>query len=644
MSGLPWSLEFSLETPGLELSSTFEVSSGVLDLSVRNVTGIDLRPGHVRLRAELDLLAVSGAASLHGRYMQMDTLTHAFGEDVDPSYQGDTVRAGAPGRRYISREVIGLSVPARSPAVLVLGSIRCDRFFTNVEIDLDAAGNILETLTIDFDIEQVAIAAGESLALPPLFAGEGASLVTLFDDYAIAVANENGARVPANPPTGWCSWYFFYDRVTEQDVVANVEYMRDAGHPADVVQVDDGYQSCTGDWLTPNEKFPSGMAALSERIRAAGFRPGLWLAPFVMRLDSRVLAEHPEFALAGADGARVEVETWLGRCAVLDCSHPGARAWLADVIRTVVHEWGYSYLKLDALAFAAQPGDRARYHDPSFTAPRNIREGLSIIREAAGENAFILGCTCHFTPAVGVVDAMRVGPDVRATWFDGTRPSVKHAMRMTLQRNYMHGRWWANDPDCLIVREDESELNAAETRFLATAIALSGGMVVASDDLPALSPGRRVMAEALFPPPGVAAVPYDELEAPVPSAWRAELEDGHALVGILNWTDESRWVHPDDYLQPGEHAFEAWRGQSLGFGDILVEPHDATLWQVAAPTKDPVVVGDTGNIGFDRLYRRAVSGRLQVGNDLDRPRTVAVWHRGRVTEATLEPGERRWFD
>ena len=77
-------------------------------------------------------------------------------------------------------------------------------------------------------------------------------------------------------------------------------------------------------------------------------------------------------------------------------------------------------------------------------------------------------------------------------------------------------RWWVNDPDCLLVRDTDTALNLAETRFLATSIALSGGMVVASDDLPKLPDDRRALAAALFPPAGIAARPLDAGDGPTP--------------------------------------------------------------------------------------------------------------------------------
>ena len=63
----------------------------------------------------------------------------------------------------------------------------------------------------------------------------------------------------------------------------------------------------------------------------------------------------------------------------------------------------------------------------------------------------------------------------------------------------MHGRLWANDPDCLLVRTDRTKLTLDETRTLASAIGLSGGMMLSSDDLdkvPAGSPRADLDAAA----------------------------------------------------------------------------------------------------------------------------------------------------
>ena len=192
------------------------------------------------------------------------------------------------------------------------------------------------------------------MVLPALFISEGADAVDLIEAYAAATAAKMQARVPDHTPTGWCSWYYFYNRVTEQDILRNLEAMATTSHPAEYVQIDDGFQSKTGDWLTPNEKFAGGMGPLATAIRAAGYKPGLWLAPFVFNEESITLREQPEMMLHRPNGDVLFVDTWLGRCAVLDCTHPAAEAWLRKVITTVVREWGYEYLKIDARCCATR--------------------------------------------------------------------------------------------------------------------------------------------------------------------------------------------------------------------------------------------------------------------------------------------------
>jgi hypothetical protein len=78
----------------------------------------------------------------------------------------------------------------------------------------------------------------------------------------------------------------------------------------------------------------------------------------------------------------------------------------------------------------------------------------------AGEDKFILGCGAPLLASVGLVDGMRVGPDVGGRWaFDAGLPdwpvgncSVRAAAIPSFWSQWMHGVWWQNDPDCLVAR------------------------------------------------------------------------------------------------------------------------------------------------------------------------------------------------
>ncbi|MFN8556092.1 MAG: alpha-galactosidase [Dehalococcoidia bacterium] len=527
-------------------------------------------------------------AWIHGRMMTADALTHRFGSgDRHDTFSGRFVERDQTGVAWTSHALTVLTA-ADGRTSLLLGFVTLERQFSETRWRTDAAETRLESLDTVSLLEGHVLAAGASVRGATLMVACGDDPVALAERYADEAARRMQARPAATVPTGWCSWYYFYNQITDQNVRDNLATLQRLPYAVDYAQIDDGYQAATGDWLTPNERFPHGMQPLAAQIAAAGFRPGLWLAPFTLNRDARVLAERPEWALRDADGAVIFQDIWLGPCAGLDCTHPGAREWLRHLIRTIVHEWGYTFLKLDALFTACHPG--ARHHVPNTTAAANLRLGLETIREAAGDGAFILGCTCPFGPAVGLVDAMRVGPDVEARWFNGLLPSAKHAMRLSLQRTFLHRRWWLNDPDCLSLRDYEAPLASGtltleEARFLATGIALSGGLAVLSDDLTTLSEERRDVALRVLPPTGRAARPLDLLERETPSLWALPLGRGRLAVAALNWDDASRdmsvtWERLG--ISGPRFAREQWTDTDLGRLDgslVLpaVPPHAARV-------------------------------------------------------------------
>jgi hypothetical protein len=47
----------------------------------------------------------------------------------------------------------------------------------------------------------------------------------------------------------------------------------------------------------------------------------------------------------------------------------------------------------------------------------------------------------------------------------------------------MHRRLWLNDPDCVMLRSSETRLSREERFALASAVAISGGMLLVSDDM-----------------------------------------------------------------------------------------------------------------------------------------------------------------
>jgi len=403
------------------------------------------------------------------------------------------------------------------------------------------------------------LAPGARLELERVRVALGDEPNRLLEAFADELGARAGARTTSPFQAGWCSWYQFFGRVSEADLLRNLEGLAKARaeFPIDLVQLDDGYQRAVGDWLETNERFPRGLAPLASEIRNAGFRAGLWLAPFCVVPESRLFAAHPDWCLRGADGPfrGLVHPDWAreGWVYALDPSREEVTRHLLRVAAALAG-MGFTYLKLDFLYVAAM---QARAHDPRLTRAARLRRGLAAIREGAGDDAFLLGCGSPLGAAVGMVDGMRIGPDVAPSWgtdpavripgIEPTQPSTANAIRNVLARAWMHRRLWLNDPDCLMVRRSDTQLSPAELSSLAGAVAASGGMVVFSDDVGRLGAEekqllRDTLALAREIDDGAAqgtARSLDLLAAPAPSGLVGRSE-GAALAYLINWDDAPR--------------------------------------------------------------------------------------------------------
>ncbi len=289
----------------------------------------------------------------------------------------------------------------------------------------------------------------------------------VFNSYAQLLGKRLGHARAATAYRVWCSWYSLYTAIDEPSLQTIFDGLQN--QPFDVLQVDDGWQIGIGDWQA-NAKFPSGMKSLADRIKATGRKAGLWLAPLLVVPSSSIYRDHHDWLLHNDQGQLVSAGfNWGEQLYALDTTHPAVLTWLADLMRRV-RAWGFEYIKLDFLYAGALPGKR---YTP-IAREAAYRGGLSVIREALGDDAYFLTCGAPILPSIGLCDAMRIGPDVAAIWESArdslllnnpTTPGLKNAIRTTINR-----LWLAplvhTDPDVVFFRSDETSLTPEQKTLM----------------------------------------------------------------------------------------------------------------------------------------------------------------------------------
>jgi alpha-galactosidase len=424
------------------------------------------------------------------------------------------------------------------------------------------------SLQVVVDTEGLTLDPGQSWDLETFTHAFGSSRDAVLAEIGDRLAATHPRLPFAAPPTGWCSWYCFGPRVTAQNILDNLDAIEKKIPGLRYVQIDDGYQPAMGDWLDTGAAFGGDVQKVIDAIKARGFQPAIWVAPFIAEESSNVYQRHKEWFVKDAGGKPLRSDTvtfggWRrGPWYVLDGTNPGVQAHLEHVFKTMRHEWGVTYFKLDATFWGAIHG--GRFHNPKATRIEAYRRGMAAIVRGAGDG-FVLGCNHPIWPSAGLIHGSRSSNDIKRTW-----DRIKTTAQQNLLRNWQNGRLWWNDPDAVCLAGDLPE---HEFLYHATAIYASGGMVLSGDDLSAMPPDRLAMLRKLLPPTGVAAVFEDESLR----VGRVKLE-GKEMLCLFNAGDAPQALT----ARPGRRSQvrDFWSGEALGRLEtvtVTLPPHSARL-------------------------------------------------------------------
>lgn len=339
-----------------------------------------------------------------------------------------------------------------------------------------------DTGTIQVDIDCRGWEVDEPVVLADFVVLEG-TVDEVYDEWT-RLMQLPSLRTPI--ARGWTSWYQHYTSVSEQIIDDNLQAFGQTGKRLNYFQIDDGFQTAIGDWLSISSKFPSGMANVADKIRETGTVPGLWLAPAVADRRSELLKNHSSWVQKGSNGKPLKagyIPLWDGWFYALDTEHEGWQEYMQEVFRTAVEEWGYGMLKLDFLYAACI------FPSKQYTRAQLLRRMLERIRAWSGE-AVLLGCGTPLAPGFGLFDYCRIGADIHLSWEHPLLRWFRHrervstlvALRSVLGRWPLAGRVWRNDPDVYLLREKNIQMSQAERQLVHRLNTLLGELIFTSDN------------------------------------------------------------------------------------------------------------------------------------------------------------------
>jgi alpha-galactosidase len=322
---------------------------------------------------------------------------------------------------------------------------------------------------------------------------------SVFDQY---FALQNIPKRTEPVATGWTSWYNYYNKISEKIIEDNLDVFAERELPIDFFQIDDGWQTRIGDWLSIQPSFPNGMKSVADKIHQKRFKAGLWLAPFIVEPKSRIFQEKKDWLLRGPNGKPLAVgyaPHWSGKFYALDFYNEDVQKYLTGVFHTVLQTWGFDMVKLDFLyAVAVLPR-------PNKTRGQVMSDALHFLRRLVGDK-ILLGCGVPLGSAFGLMDYCRIGADIHLSWEHGLLKFLKNrervstivALRTVLGRWELNGRAFHSDSDVFILRDKNNQLTDNQKDTIVKINTLLGNLPFTSDYLGDYTEGVMEQYKSIF--------------------------------------------------------------------------------------------------------------------------------------------------
>lgn len=368
----------------------------------------------------------------------------------------------------------GLAYVRNDKALDFFGSLDERTGFTVIYADMNK-----NTLTFTKDLEGIVIS--EPYEILNLYFAIG-EYDEVFDSYfeTLGVKPRTVDKIK-----GYTSWYNYYQGISEDIILRDLRSLSAEKDYVNTFQIDDGYQTAVGDWLSiDKKKFPHGMKPITDEIHKDGLKAGIWLAPFGAQFNSTVAKQHPDWLIKDEKGKSIPVGANWGGFYGIDFYKKDAAEYIRNCFDTILNDWGFDMVKLDFLYACSIV--------PIYNKTRGqiACEAMDFIRECVGDK-LILGCGVWMLPCFGKVDYMRIGADMALGWKHSLLRKMMHredvstpnAIHNSVYRRCFNGRAFLCDPDVFLLRRTNIKFAPEQQELLAKFIKLFGGVLFMSDNV-----------------------------------------------------------------------------------------------------------------------------------------------------------------
>jgi alpha-galactosidase len=375
--------------------------------------------------------------------------------------------------------------------------------------------------------EKKPVKPGESIPFERLVENEDDSWQDLMFNYGEEIAKVH--KIKAKEPLqlkGWSTWDYYGRVYDTKDIIKNIDQLSADGIKANIIQIDGGWWTARGDYLSVRKNLQGGMKAIADYAKSKGYIAGIHLDGFRADKTSQLYKAHPDWFLKDQDGETIcqavdKKDTYM-QYIYFDYSNPEVCEYMKNVLKTIRTQWGFSYFKIDFMRYGlletilAEHGKEfgkggkkvtaVKAFDNSMTSIERTRAGLKSMREGM-DNGFFLACSSVFGPTIGIVDGIRTGGDIS--------PTYEHYQSRSLQNG---GNFYLNhvvaqaDADYLVVRnkydeepkrawgEDKFGGNTTynEAKMWSDYVSIYGGIKINSDNLLTLRDERKNLIKKAF--------------------------------------------------------------------------------------------------------------------------------------------------